>query len=217
MHASASVTNSEVAKLCCIKASKRLFDASRFRRVALFLVALVAGWLLHKWPHIVLYKVSGQSGFTRHTDPHSCLRDTNRHGQYPVRALEQRHLLDPEFHSRVYNYISNMVCMFRLMAVHLASQAAAAAAPESARLDARLDGGPRLDALDPRLDVREVVEAEACAVRDARPAEGLDVRDAVRAEQVLAALQTRLEHAVETLRLVQVAVDRVWAARRARE
>ena len=80
-----------------------------------------------------------------------------------------------------------------------------------AAVDASLDSRPLLDAVDPRLDVGELVEIKASAGRNARPAKDLDVCNAVRAQDILAALEMVVEDAVQTLRLVEVPVDGVRA------
>lgn len=76
---------------------------------------------------------------------------------------------------------------------------------------ASLDSLPRLDAGDPRPDVRELVEWDTGARGDAHPGEGLDICEPIGIDEILAVREARLEDAVQTLRLVQVPVDCVRA------
>lgn len=83
----------------------------------------------------------------------------------------------------------------------------------SSDVQPRLDSLPRLDARNPRLHVRELLRVDADAPHQTRPREGLDVCEAVAPGEILVLREMRVEDAVQTLRLVDVPLDRVWAAR----
>ncbi len=68
---------------------------------------------------------------------------------------------------------------------------------------------PRLDRLDPALHVREVVDVLALAVVDDDPGIARHVRDGIGTRHELAIGQTPVEHPVEPVDLVAVAIDGV--------
>ena len=75
----------------------------------------------------------------------------------------------------------------------------------------RLDSRSVRNTVVPGLQVGEFVEVDAETGSAAHPAEDLDVNDAVGVQEELAALEALFDHAVQTLRLVDVAVDAVRA------
>src|SRR6185437_10744303 len=75
--------------------------------------------------------------------------------------------------------------------------------------DAALDRRTRGDGVDPAAQVRKVVHLDARPGVDADPRPGGDVGDRVVAGQELTLGEARVQHAIETLRLALVALDRV--------
>ena len=102
------------------------------------------------------------------------------------------------FNSSCYSYNADIVLQPRL--------------GQSLRVgNARLNSRSGRNTVVPGLQVEELAEVDADTGRVVYPAKDLDVDDAVGAQEELAALEALLDHAIQPLRLVDVAGDAVRA------